>query len=183
MKLRQMASKALFFGSVLGVLATMSGCGRPFDVKTANGFVELKDQAPDYDYRATTPDGVVMSVRAIDNDGPGGERGDIGFWERAVTLEMRDVQGYALLDTKDVTSADGTKGRQLKFGHDEDGKPYAYWVTVYLAQNRIYILEAGGKKELVERATPNLQWMAENVHVKCGSFVAPVLASHTCNRW
>ncbi len=164
-------------------LAVGVGCGRPFDVKTSNGFVELENQAPDYDYRATTPDGVVMSIRAVDNTGTVGQRGDLGFWERAVTLEMRDVQGYALLDAKDVTSGDGTKGRQLKFGHDEDGKPYAYWVTIYLAQSRIFLVEAGGKKELVERASPNLAYMAANVKVKCGGFLAPVLASHTCNRW
>ncbi len=169
--------------ATLGILAFASGCGRPFDVKTANGFVELENQAPEYDYRATTPDGVVMSIRAIDNTGSSGQRGDIAFWERAVTLEMRDVQGYAFFDAKDVSSADGTKGRELRFGHDEDGKPYEYFVTIYLAQSRIYVIEAGGKKDLVDRASPNLTWMASNVKVKCGGFLAPVLASHTCNRW
>lgn len=182
MNLTKYASKIGIL-AIGGILAFASGCGRPFDVKTANGFVELENQSPDYDYRSTTPDGVVMSIRAIDNTGSAGQRGDVAFWERAVTLEMRDVQGYAFFDAKDVTSADGTKGRQLKFGHDEDGKPYEYLVTIYLAQSRIYIIEAGGKKDLVERATPNLQWMAANVHVKCGGFLYPVLASHTCNRW
>ena len=171
------------FLAIVSMLTIGSGCGRPFDVKTANGFVELENQAPDYDFRATTPDGVVMSVRAVDNTGSTGQRGDIGFWERAVTLEMRDVQGYALLDAVDVTSADGSKGRQLKFGHDEDGKPYIYWVTIYLAQSRIYIVEAGGKKESVDRAAPNLTWMAKNIHVKCNGLLSPVLASRTCNRW
>ncbi|MEO8875462.1 MAG: serine/threonine protein kinase [Polyangiaceae bacterium] len=165
------------------MLAIATGCGRPFDVKTANGFVELENQAPDYDYRATTPDGVIMSIRAVDNDGPASQRGDIGFWERAVTLEMRDVQGYALLDAKDVTSGDGSKGRELHFGHDEDGKPYAYWVTLYLAQSRIYLVEAGGKKDLVDRAAPNLTWMAKNIHVQCNGLLSPVLESRTCNRW
>lgn len=183
MKFPKYAPKVGILAIVATLLTIGTGCGRPFDVKTSNGFVELQNQAPDYDYRATTPDGVVTSIRAIDNDGAASERGDIGFWERAITLEMRDVQGYALLDAKDVTSADGTRGRQLKFGHDEDGKPYAYWVTIYLAQSRIFLVEAGGKKELVERASPNLAYMAANVKVKCGGFPAPVLASHTCNRW
>jgi hypothetical protein len=179
-------SKSAFFYGVFAIVSMLTigaGCGRPFDVKTANGFVELENQSPEYDYRATTPDGVVLSVRAVDNIGSAGQRGDIGFWERAITLEMRDVQGYALLNTGDVTSGDGSKGRQLKFGHDEDGKPYAYWVTLYLAQSRIYIVEAGGKKDLVERAAPNLVWMAQNIHVKCNGILSPVLESRTCNRW
>jgi hypothetical protein len=171
------------FTLLLSMLTIGVGCGRPFDIPTSSGFVELENQAPDYDYRATTPDGVILSVRAIDNTSSAGERGDLGFWERAITLEMRGVQGYALLDAKDVTSADGSKGRQLKFGHDEDAKPYAYWVTLYLAQGRIYVVEAGGKKELVERATPNLTWMAQNIHVKCNGLLSPVLESRTCNRW
>lgn len=179
------SKSAVFYGCLLFINMLMfgTGCGRPFDIPTSNGFVELENQAPEYDYRATTPDGVIMSVRAIDNTGSTGERGDIGFWERAITLEMRDVQGYALLDAKDVVSADGSKGRQLKFGHDEDAKPYAYWVTLYLAQSRIYIVEAGGKKDLVERATPNLTYMAQNIHVKCNGLLSPVLESRTCNRW
>ena len=43
---------------------------------------------------------------------------------------MRDVSGYALLDTKDATALDGTKGKALTFGHDEDGKPYLYLLTL-----------------------------------------------------
>jgi len=156
------------------------GCGRPFDVKTAPGFVELDDQAPAYDYRATTPEGVVVSVRAIANHD---ERGDLAFWTRAITLQLRDVSGYALLDTADAKSSDGTLGKKLTFGHDEDGKPYTYTITIYMAQGRLFIVEAGGTKAQMDRARASVTWMEQQVRVRCGSIVAPVLASHTCNRW
>src|SRR5262249_58824165 len=107
--------------AALAALA-LSGCGRPFDVETPHGFVELDAQGPAYDYRATTPDGVVVGVRAIDAKG----RGDVAFWEQAVTLQVRDVSGYALLGTKEVRSADGSGGRRLKFGPHAHGEPVLY---------------------------------------------------------
>jgi hypothetical protein len=159
-------------------LASTLACGKPFDVKTAPGFVPLANQAA-YDYRATTPEGVVVAVRVVDDE----KRGDLAFWTQALTLQIRDASGYALLDTRDVTSADGTKGRRLEFGHDEDAKPYAYWVTLYAAQGRLFIVEAGGAKESFARERPKVEAMLASVRVRCDTLVSPVLASRTCNRW
>lgn len=156
----------------------MSGCGKPFDVKTAPGFVALENQT-EHAYRATTPEGVVVGVRVVDDE----DRGDIGFWTQALLLQLRDVSGYALLENVETSSADGTKGRLMKFGHDEDGKPYAYWVEIFLAQKRLYIVEAGGAKDAFEKAQPSVVSMMSSVKVKCNSAVSPILASRTCNRW
>ena len=156
-----------------------SACGRPFDVRTPKGFVELENQAPGYDYRATTADGVVVGVRAVEASG----RSDLGFWTEAVTLQLRNEMGYALLATKDVRSEDGTSGRELRFGHDEPGGPYAYRVTVFSAQERVFVLEAGGARDAVERLAPKLDWQVSTFRARCGFFLAPVLASRTCNRW
>jgi hypothetical protein len=155
-------------------------CGRPFRVETAPGFVELENQQPDYDWRATSPEGVVMAVKAVDVPS---DRGDLDFWTKAVTLQLRDVQGYALLESRDVTSLDGTKGKQLRFGHDEDGKPFAYWLTIYTAQERVFLVEAGGAKATFDRFQPSIEWMQKSVKVQCGAFGAPVIASRTCHRW
>ncbi len=162
---------------LLGALLVM-GCGRPFEVKTAPGFVELENQAA-YEYRSTTPEGVVVGVRVVEDE----KRGDIAFWTQSVLLELRDVRGYALLSTTDVESADGTKGKRLEFGHDEDGKPYTYWLTLYLAQGRLFLVEAGGAKDTFERAKPSVEWTLKSVRVRCSIFLSPVLASRTCNHW
>jgi len=69
-----------------------------------------------------------------------------------MTLQLRDVSGYALLESADTTSADGTKGKLLRFGHDEDDKPYVYGVAIFAAQGRLFVVEAGGQKELLSRA-------------------------------
>ena len=168
--LRALVAASLVLGGV--------ACGKPFDVKTAPGMVALENQR-EFDWRATTPEGVVVGVRVVEDE----KRGDLAFWTQALTLQLRDVSGYALLESADVTSADGTKGRLLKFGHDEDDKPYVYWVTLYLAQDRLFLVESGGAKELFERARPNVEWTMKSVRVRCGGFLAPVLSSHTCNRW
>ena len=167
------------YALVLGLAAlSTAACGKPFDVKAAPGFVELQNQH-DFDWRATTPEGVVVGIRVVEDE----KRGDLAFWTQAVTLQLRDVTGYALLESTEVVSGDGTRGRLLKFGHDEDDKPYVYWVAIFAAQDRLFLVEAGGAKELFERAKPNVEWTMKSIHVRCSGFLAPVLSSHTCNRW
>lgn len=170
--------KAWMGGAVVVALALV-GCGRPFDVKTAPGFVELDNQEPQYSYRAVAPEGVVVGVRVVDI----GNHGDLPFWERAVTLRMRQINGYALLGSTDVQSKDGTKGRELLFGHDESGKPFVYRVRMFVAQDRLFVAEAGGSKENMDRYKQSVDWQLASLEVQCNTFVSPVLASRTCNRW
>jgi hypothetical protein len=173
---RRSTSTKLF---ALASLFAVTACGRPFDVKTPKGFVELEKQDPAYDYRATTADGVVVAARAIDAAG----RNDLGFWTEAVTLQVRDELGYALLASKDVKSGDGSSGRELDFGHDQDGAPYAYRVTLFAAQDRVFVLEAGGTRDALARMGPELDLRVSTFRARCGFFLAPVFASRTCNRW
>jgi|HubBroStandDraft_6_1064221.scaffolds.fasta_scaffold739484_2 hypothetical protein len=139
---------------LLGLAPATMGCGRPFDVKTAPGLVELDDQGPRYDYRAIAPEGVVMGVHAVTI----GDKGDLAFWARATTLRMHQLDGYALLGEGDVTR-DGTPGRELRFGHDEGGKPYLYTLRVYVAHKRLFLVETGGPKAEVARYQGALDWM------------------------
>jgi hypothetical protein len=164
---------------LLGLLGAASGCGRPFQVKTAPGLVELDNQDPEYAYRAVAPEGVVLAVRVIDTN----DRGDVEFWTRATTLRIHQLDGYALLGTADVKSRDGTPGRELRFGHDENGKPYLYTVRLFVAQGRLFVVEAGGPQEQVEHYEGSLDWMEASLKVRCDGLLAPVLSSHTCNRW
>jgi hypothetical protein len=163
----------------LPLLLSLAACGRPFKVETAPGLVELEDQAPSYDYRAIAPEGVVVGVRAIETR----DHGNLDFWSRATLVRMRQLNGYALLGTADVKSRDGTPGRELRFGHDESGKPYLYTVRLFVAQGRVFVVEAGGPRAEMDRYRDSVEWMMASVKVRCGSLLAPVLASRTCNRW
>ena len=133
------------------VAAALAGCST-FKAPTPPGFVALADQDPLYDYRATTHDGVVLAVRVMPND----PLGDEPFWSQAVELRVRNQGGYALLETRAVKTASGLPGRQIRFGHDEGARPHIYQVTLFVTKKRIYLLEAGGAKALVDRESPRL---------------------------
>jgi hypothetical protein len=165
---------------IAALLLAATACGRPFKIKTPPGLLELDEKESDYAYRAVAPDGVVVAVRVVDTD----DRGDLDLWSRAATLRMRQMNGYALLATTDVKSADGTPGKRLVFGHDEaGGKPFVYEVRLFVAQSRLFVLEAGGSKEQMDRYARSVEFMAGSLRVQCGAFGYPVFASHTCGKW
>ena len=136
-----------------------AGCGgSAFYSATPPGFVELEDQEPDYQYRATSADGVVVAVREIEHE----PKGDQAFWDQAIRNRMRERAGYALIASKEVTTKSGLKGTQLQFGHDEKGQSMLYTITVFVTQDHIFLLEFGGSKEEMTRQAGHLAWVIEN---------------------
>ena len=138
-------TRAIHTIAALLALALAGACGPGFVQKTPAGFVELEDQER-YDYRATTADGLVIGVRAIDHE----PKGHLDFWVGAISNRMRERGGYALLGVEDVQAAGGLAGKQMRFGHDEGSRPHLYYVTVFVTDDKIYLMEAGGTKELME---------------------------------
>ncbi len=140
---------------------TTVGCGHSFEASTPQGFVELEDQE-EYDYRATTADGLVIAVRELEHE----PKGTQDFWTRAIENQLRQKGGYALLGKHDVTTKTGLKGKQLRFGHDEGGTPYLYVLTLFVTDDTLYLMESGGTKELVERHREQLEWAIQNFRAK-----------------
>ncbi len=60
----------------------------------------------------------------------------------------------------------GLDGKQLRFGHDESGKPHLYYVTIFLTEDYIFLLEAGGTKELMEKGSAGLDQAIDGFRVK-----------------
>lgn len=145
------------FGLMLFALVGM-GCGRPFVAATPPGFVELNELYSGDEYRAATADGVVLGIRALKNE----PKGDLGFWLRAIENRMRDMGGYALLDKREVKNRGGLTGTQLRFGHDERQSPHLYWISLFVTDDRVYLLEAGGTKSEMTRLEPQLDWSVRN---------------------
>ena len=87
---------------LLVACALLSGtaCGPRFQITAPRGFVVL-DQSEPYDFRATTPDGLVLAVREFENTK---EYGDLSFWVEAIQNELRLDKGYALIRESDITS-------------------------------------------------------------------------------
>ena len=151
-----MMKKLLVFASI-AAFSLLAGC-RPFAPATPPGFVDLSDSYPRNEYRATTAEGMVLGVRAFENKPKGG----IAFWTKVVENRMRDTSGYALLETKDVKDRSGNVGKQLRFGHDESGVPHLYYVTIFVNDDHVYVLEAGGTKDLVTKHEQQIAWSIEN---------------------
>lgn len=103
--------------------------------------------------RATTADGVVIGVREIQNP----RHGSGDFWVDAIRNRLRRDAGYALTSEADLRAASGHAGHQLRFGHDESSRPYVYWVTVFVTPDRVFVVEAGGRREHFEAAQARVE--------------------------
>lgn len=126
-----------------GLALILLGC-QPTLVRTPAQFVRVDERSGGpYDYRATSADGVVLAARVIPQDAESG--GDLRFWCDAIIRRLRLQRGYALDSEQDVKTKSGQAGKQLRFGHDQGGKPYRYWVAVFVVEDRIYLLEMGGQ--------------------------------------
>ena len=124
------------------------GCGPTFVPHTPDGFVEIENEYDDFDYRATTANGLVVGVRELEHDPHGAPE----FWLTAIKNRVRERGGYALLEEVSVKSGDGVSGTQLRFGHDEDsGKPHLYYLTLFVTPDTLFLVEIGGTKELMTK--------------------------------
>jgi len=122
-----------------------TACGPHFQITAPQGFVVLEESVP-YDFRATTPDGLVLAVREFDNTK---EHGDLDFWVQAIQNELRLDKGYALLKASDVKTKSGLAGKALHFGLDRENEAHEYLVAIFVtgrakAKSRVYLIEAGG---------------------------------------
>ena len=70
---------------------------------------------------------------------------------------MRTVRGYALVEESEVRAATGEAGLQMRFGRDENSRPYHYWLTLFVTPAKIYVIEAGGEQELFEASREGIE--------------------------
>ncbi len=148
--------------TLLLVSSMALACSSSFEAKTPAGFVELDEPHSSYAYRATTADGLVVAVREIDHE----PKGELSFWSKAIENELRQRGGYALLASRDVKTREGLSGKELRFGHDEGAVPHEYNVTLFVTDSKLYLLEAGGTKELMTRHAKELNEYVAAFRVK-----------------
>lgn len=134
--------KYAFFTTLTILLA--SACGPASHITPPPHFLSLDSEEEGYAERATSADGIVLATRELDNE----HEGTLAFWVQAIKEHMQQTRGYALTAESDVRIASGQTGKQLRFGHDETGGPYVYWLSVFVEGDRIFLVEAGGKQSL-----------------------------------
>jgi hypothetical protein len=139
--------------SIVLVVATtqLVGCAT-FEIETPPDMVavEKSDQA----YVAMTHDGIVLRALVHEqgntDDGVGLAGHD--FWVESVRERMRTRGGYALLEEREVESANGHRGTRMEFGRDQEGTPYLYSLTIFVTDEYVHVLDAGGRKDRMEGA-------------------------------
>jgi hypothetical protein len=155
MKLSKTLAPVLFFGAIgLGCAST-----RPATMKTPDGFAEL-GHAGAYSFRAASAHGVVLAMRAEKNE----PRANLDFWKDAVDARVRR-QGYAPDGQANVKSADGHDGRQLRYARVEDRRTYRYWLTLFVVDDHVVVVEAGGDRENFDPAQATVEKAVLSVHV------------------
>lgn len=134
------------------VLAS-AACAPRATVQTPPGFAVLDDQK-EYVYRASSADGVVIAVRAEKNE----PKGNLDFWSDALDRQLRR-EGYAPESAgheggastprppTDVRTATGLPGRQTRYTRTENGRKYRFWLTVFVTESRVWVVEAGGDED------------------------------------
>lgn len=134
---------------LLLALSLLAPACASFHVNTPNGFAELEDDER-YDYRATNADGVVIAVRVVRNE----PRASLEFWGRVVDERLRR-QGYVPEGNPEpVRSANGLAGVMFRYGATVGGREHRYQVAVFVQNKKVFVLEAGGDREVFDPAAP-----------------------------
>ncbi len=144
------------------LLLTLAGCSG-FAIKAPENFVQLEEpEWSGFAMRAVNADGVVLGVREVEND----PRGTLTFWTDAIRNRLRTVRGYALVEERPVKAASGQTGHQMLLGRDEGSQPYDYWVTVFVTDDEVLVVEAGGRREEFARVQHAVRRAIDGFEIK-----------------
>lgn len=122
----------------------LAACHASF--QTPRTFGKLARQAR-YEQRAASPHGVVIAVRKVKVREPA----SLEFWSDAVVQRLSAGQGYALIKAGETRAKSGQSGRLLQFGRDQHGQTFDYWVAVFPRKKRLYLFEAGGRRDRFDK--------------------------------
>jgi hypothetical protein len=137
---------------VLAMLCALPFACASFRMNTPPGFATL-DANDDHAYRATSANGVVIAVRSERNR----PEGNLEFWADAIDDRLC-ATGYTLDgEPRPVQSADGVPGIQRRYARNANGRTLRYWTTVFVKGSRVYVVEAGGDREVFDRAAPAVE--------------------------
>lgn len=151
----------LFYLVCAALIASAFGCAK-YRIDVPPNFVELEEPGEGYALRASDAHGVVLSVRKVPNEG----KGSLAFWTEAVKNQVRTLGGYALLEEKRVRARSGHPGAQLRFGRDEHGATHEYWVTLFRTKKRVFIVEAGARRDRFASVARDLERAIASFEVK-----------------
>ena len=72
------------------------------------------------------------------------------FWAEALDLRLKG-QGYSGEEAREVKTARGLKGKQLRYVISRDGRDHRYWLTVFATKSKVFVVEAAGDKDAFDK--------------------------------
>jgi hypothetical protein len=147
----------------IGLALAATGCDAGFKPNTPEGFVAFEDVTAKswwqqsnahagYDYRAISPDGVVLAVRRVEND----PKANLAYWSQAVQERLRANGSYRVDSERDVTNHQGIAGHELTLKLGEGGAEQTYRVALFEHGQWLYLLESGGPTTKVTQHSVSL---------------------------
>jgi len=126
----------------LAVVWALAGCA--FQASAPDGFAQFpRSRVSSSPLRASSPDGVLFTVRTEKNDPPA----DLGFWREALKTRMGHAGYRVVADT--VCPMHGSQGALLKLAAPMGNQDYFYWIAFTLSPSgkRIVVAEAAGESK------------------------------------
>jgi len=128
--------------AALVTVALASGCGPGVRIETPPGFATLEKQT-EYVYRSASADGVVIAVRREKNE----PKGNLDFWSDALDRRLRNNRYNPDGKPVDLHAASGQPGRKMRYTREDQGRKYRFWAAVFVTEDKVWVIEAGGDEE------------------------------------
>ena len=103
--------------------------------------------------------GVVVAVRAI----PNREHATMAFWAEAVDRRLQRGGTYRPAGQSELRTERGQNGKSLRYTTGDPQNGGTYWVTVFVTNDWVYLLEAGGATTSFARAQPEVDEMLDQI--------------------
>ena len=82
---------------------------------------------------------------------PNDVKANTEFWADTLDAKLRD-KGYVAEGTRNVKTAKGLAGTQLRYTTTKNGREHRYWVTVFATAKKVFVVEAAGDKEPFDKS-------------------------------
>ena len=142
--MKRTMSKATIAATLLAALAAGAGCKQ--HVKTPAEFAKMENPGYGFEFRAISPDEVVIGVQRKPNE----PKGDLEFWTSVWKDKYPPIKDYQFVETKDIKTAKGLPGSWLVFSSEEEDGMFRLVIGLFVVKKNIWILTAGGKEEAVK---------------------------------
>ena len=142
--MKRSTRNAFLAATLLAALVAGTGCKQ--HVKTPDEFAKMENPGYSFEFRAISPDEVVIGVQKKANE----PKGDLTFWTSVWKDKFPPIKDYQFVETKDFETDAGRPASLLTYTSEEEDGLFRMMVGLVVVKKNIWILTAGGKDESVK---------------------------------